>query len=61
MKERYLMSLFGGAIGGGIFGGIDAIKNPQTTADVNSRDAMLTLIRQEGSSNIIKELDRMHD
>ena len=61
MKERYLMSLFGGAIGGGIFGGIDAIKNPQTTVDLNSRDAMLTLIRQEGSSNIIKELDRMRD
>jgi hypothetical protein len=33
MRERYLMSLFGGAIGGGIFGGIEVIKNPKTVAD----------------------------
>ena len=61
MRERYLMSLFGGAIGGGIFGGIEAIKNPKTVADENSREALLTLVRSEGSSNIIKELDRMRD
>ncbi len=58
-RERYLMSFFGGAIGGGIFGGIEAIKNPKTVADNNSREALLTIIRQEGSSGIIKELDRM--
>ncbi len=61
MRERYLMSLFGGAIGGGIFGGIEAIKNPKTAADQDSREALLTLVRQEGSQNIIKELDRMRD
>lgn len=61
MRERYLMSLFGGAIGGGIFGGIEAIKNPKTASDKDSREALLTLVRQEGSQNIIKELDKMRD
>jgi len=55
------MSFFGGAIGGGIFGGIEAIKNPKTVADNNSREALLTVVRQEGSSKIIKELDRMKE
>lgn len=58
-RERYLMSFFGGAIGGGIFGGIEAIKNPKTVSDKDSRNALLTIIRQEGSSKIIEELDKM--
>jgi len=44
-KERYLMSFFGGAIGGGIFGGIEAIKNPKTVSDKDSKNALLTIIR----------------
>ena len=59
--ERYAMSFLGGTIGGGIFGGIEAIKNPKTVADTNSKEALLTIVRQEGSSKIIKELDRMRD
>ena len=59
VRDRYLMSFFGGAIGGGIFGGVEAIKNPKTESDINSRDTLLTIIRQEGSQNILKELDRM--
>jgi hypothetical protein len=35
MRERYLMSLFGGAIGGGLFYGVDAIRNPKNTVDQN--------------------------
>lgn len=58
-RDRYLMSFFGGTIGGGIFGGIESIKNPKTTADKNSKEALLTIIRQEGSSKILEELDRM--
>jgi len=34
--DRYLMSFFGGAIGGAMFGAVDAIKNPKTAADKNS-------------------------
>lgn len=56
---RYLMSLLGGAVGGAMFGGIEALKHPKTASDENSRDALLTLIRKEGSQGIIKELDRM--
>jgi hypothetical protein len=48
-RDRYLMSFFGGAIGGGIFGGVEAIKNPKNVIDTNSRDTLLTIIRQEGS------------
>jgi hypothetical protein len=48
-RDRYLMSFFGGAIGGGIFGGVEAIKNPKSVSDINSRDTLLTIIRQEGS------------
>jgi len=36
MEERYLMSLFGGAIGGGLFYGVDAIRNPKSVADQNT-------------------------
>lgn len=58
-RERYLMSFLGGTIGGGIFGGIEALKNPKTVSDKDSKNALLTIIRQEGSSKIISELDRM--
>jgi len=34
--ERYIMSGIGGTIGGGLFYGIDAIRNPKTKADKNS-------------------------
>ncbi|MEE3343993.1 MAG: hypothetical protein VZS44_07885 [Bacilli bacterium] len=45
MGDRYLMSLLGGAIGGGLFYGIDAIKHPKTKADKNSRDEFLYFVR----------------
>lgn len=59
MSDRYLMSLFGGAIGGGLFGSIEAIKNPKSVSDKNSRDVLLTLVRQGESDKIIEELERM--
>jgi hypothetical protein len=34
--DRYLMSFFGGTIGGAMFGAVDAIKNPKSVADKNS-------------------------
>ena len=43
------MSLLGGAVGGAMFGGIEALKHPKTASDENSRDTLLTLIRKEGS------------
>lgn len=61
MEDRYLMSLLGGAVGGALFGGIESLRNPKTVSDKNSRDALLTTIRQEGSSGILKELERMKD
>jgi len=45
MGDRYLMSLLGGAIGGGLFYGIDAIKHPKSKADKNSRDEFLYFVR----------------
>jgi len=33
MFDRYAMSFLGGAVGGGLFYGVDAIKNPKSTSD----------------------------
>lgn len=61
MAERYLMSLFGGAIGGGIFGVQNAIKNPKSASDINSQEHLLLLVRQGETGNILKELERMRN
>ena len=45
-KERYLMSLFGGAIGGAMFGGIEAFRHPSSAFDKNSKKEFLYLIKE---------------
>ena len=59
MRERYLMSLFGGAIGGGIFYGYDAIKNPKNTVDQNIQRELLYLVSQGKTSDILDNLEDM--
>ena len=59
--DRYLMSLLGGAIGGGMFYGIDAIKHPKSKSDKNSRDEFLYYVRNGETSSLLEELDKMHD
>lgn len=57
MRERYLMSLLGGAVGGGIFYGVDAIKNPKNTVDQNTQKELLYLVSQGKTNEILKNLD----
>ena len=60
-RERYLMSLFGGAIGGAMFGGIEAFRNPSSSFDKNSKKELLYLIKEGKTKDILKELDVLHD
>ena len=57
MRERYLMSLFGGAIGGGIFYGVDAIRNPKNTVDQNIQKELLYLVSQGKTNDILDNLE----
>lgn len=57
MRERYLMSLLGGAVGGGIFYGVDAIKNPKNTADQNTQKELLYLVSQGKTNEILENLE----
>lgn len=59
MRERYLMSLFGGAIGGGLFYGVDAIRNPKNTVDQNIQKELLYLVSQGKTSDILENLEDM--
>ena len=60
MGDRYLMSLFGGMIGGGLFYGIDAIKHPKTKADTNSRDEFLYFVRNGETKALLEEGEKMY-
>ena len=60
-KERYLMSFFGGSIGGAMFGGIEAFRNPTSAFDKNSKKELLYLIKEGKTQDILKELDILHN
>jgi len=61
MQERYLMSLLGGAAGGALFAGVDAIKNPKSTSDKNTQKELLYFVKEGRTQEIIDELGRMRD
>jgi len=61
MGERYLMSLLGGAVGGGLFAGVEAIRNPKSTSDKNTQKELLHLVKEGRTADILKELERMKD
>ena len=61
MGERYLMSLLGGTIGGGLFAGVEAIRNPKSTSDKNTQKELLYLVKEGRTADILKELERMKD
>lgn len=60
-KERYLMSFFGGAIGGAMFGGIEAFRHPSSAFDKNSKKELLYLIKEGKTQDILKQLDTLHE
>lgn len=58
--DRYAMSFLGGTVGGGLFYGIDAIKNPRSTADRNTQKELLYLVSQGKTNQILDGLSEMH-
>ena len=57
--DRYAMSFLGGAVGGGLFYGIDAIKNPKTASDRNTQKELLYLVSQGKTKDILDNLNEM--
>lgn len=60
-RERYLMSFFGGAIGGGLYGGVEALRNPKSTFDKNNQKELLYLIKEGKTNDILEQLSILHD
>lgn len=60
-SDRYLMSFFGGAVGGGLFGGIEAFKKPRSATDKNTQKELLYLIKEGKTQDVLKQLDVLHD
>ena len=57
MKERYLMSLLGGALGGGLFYGVDIFQRGSFKRDT-TKDELIYLIANNKTQEALKELDR---
>lgn len=56
-KERYLMSLLGGAIGGGLFYGVDVFQRGSFKRDT-TKDELIYLIANNRTQEALKELDK---
>lgn len=56
-KERYLMSLLGGTIGGGLFYGVDVFQRGSFKRDT-SQDELIYLIANNKTNEVLQELDR---
>lgn len=56
-KERYLMSLLGGAIGGGLFYGVGVFQNGTFKRDT-TQDELIYLIANNKTQEVLKELDK---
>lgn len=59
--DRYAMSFLGGAVGGGLFYGIDNIKNPKSASDRNTQKELLYLVSQGKTKDILDNLDEMRE
>ena len=57
MSERYLMSFFGGALGGGLFYGVNAFQGGSFSRDT-SKDELIYLVANKRTPELIKELDK---
>lgn len=57
MKERYLMSLLGGTLGGGLFYGVDIFQRGSFKRDT-TKDELIYLIANNKTQEALKELDR---
>lgn len=56
-KERYLMSLLGGVIGGGLFYGVDVVQRGSFKRDT-TKDELIYLVANNRTQEALKELDK---
>lgn len=56
-KERYLMSLLGGTLGGGLFYGVDVVQRGSFKRDT-SKDELIYLVANNRTQEALKELDK---
>lgn len=53
--DRYLMNFFGGAVGGGVFYGVDLVQNRRTNKDV--KQELVYLIRNGKKQELLNEIE----
>lgn len=58
--ERYTMSFLGGAVGGGMFYGVDAFKNPKTYDQKKSLQSLEYFVANKKTGELLKQLDDLH-
>ena len=58
--DRYMMSFFGGALGGGLFYGVDAYQRRNDPRVKEGEDELIYLIRNHKKADLMKELDKLH-
>ena len=58
--ERYTMSLFGGALGGGLFYGVDIVQNGKFHRDT-TKDELIYLVSNNKTNELLKELEKWKD
>lgn len=59
-QDRYLMSLFGGALGGGLFYGVGVVNGTTPFHRDTSQDELIYLISNGKTNEILSELDKWH-
>lgn len=57
--DRYAMSFLGGAVGGGMFYGVDAVQNRNNKSTKDFQNDLTYLLRQGRKSEILAEVDRL--
>lgn len=60
MGARYGMSFFGGALGGGLFYGVDAFKNGHFMRDT-TKDELIYLVANKKTKDVLSELEKWRD
>jgi hypothetical protein len=58
--DRYMMSFLGGAVGGGLFYGVEEFQNRNIPKKKNGEDDIIYLIRNHKKEELFKELDTLH-
>ena len=58
--DRYMMSMLGGSLGGGLYYGVDAFQNRNKNKIREEEQELTYLIRNNKKEDLMKELDKLH-